>query len=138
MKQLEVMPNLMPTVATFQTHKIPLSPACPVSGNPLAGSTLDICYSPQQWHLEVYRLRAFVDQFSGGLKCPHMAPEQYAVRDQEHMIQSVAQSCANAVGVEVRVVAALLLGDGVSTSEMILECIAQPTGETGNVSRFSK
>lgn len=138
MKQLEVMPNLMSSVPTLQTHRVPLDSACPVSGNPKSGSYLDIRYSPEQWHLEVYSLRAFVDQFKGGLKCPHMPADKYVVRDQEHMVQHVAQACADAVGVQVTAIASLTLSDGAGTSEMILECVAHPAGDTGPVSRFAK
>lgn len=66
-----------------------------------------------------------------------MAPGEYVVRDQEHMIQYVAQSCADAVGVRVIVRAALILSDGASESHMALECIAEPVGETGKISRFA-
>lgn len=137
-KVLEVMPNLMPGVPTHQTHHIPLGSACPVSGNPKQGSVLEISYTPQQWHLEVYALRAFVDQFKGGLTYPNMAPGEYAVRDQEHMIQYVVQACADAAGVQVVAKARLILGDGVSTSEMALECVALPVGDVAPVSRFAK
>ena len=126
---LEVMPNLMQSVSTRQTHKISLNPACPVSGNPKAGSYLEISYTPKDWHLEVYKLREFIEQFKGGLKYPDMAPKEYAVRDQEHMIQYVAQACADAVWVQVTVKASLILDDGVSTSEMHLECVAMPSFE---------
>ena len=67
MKTLEVMPNLMPGVLTRQVHRVPLDPACPRSGNPKTGSMLEVEYCPGSWHLEVYSLRAFVDQFKGGL-----------------------------------------------------------------------
>jgi 7-cyano-7-deazaguanine reductase len=139
MKSLEVMPNLMQSVHTLQCHAIALGSACPVSGNPKQGSTLKISYCPDKWHLEVYSLRAFVDQFNGGLTYPNMAPGEYAVRDQEHMIQYVAQSCADAVGVEVTATADLILIDGVSTSSMMIECWAKPSGDSkAIISRFAK
>jgi hypothetical protein len=137
-KNLEVMPNLMPDVATRQEHIISLAPACPVSQNPKEGSTIKIGYSPKLWHLEVYSLRAFIEQFKGGLTYPTMAPGEYAVRDQEHMIQYVAQACADAVGVEVEAVAQLILSDGVSTSEMRVACVAVPVKDGAVVSRFAK
>jgi hypothetical protein len=157
-KNLEVMPNLMPEVATRQEYIIALDPACPVSGNPKKGSSIKIGYSPKLWHLEVYSLRAFIEQFKGGLSksvienirelgyqsadeddYPTMAP--YVVRDQEHMIQYVAQACADAVGVEVEAVAQLILSDGVSTSEMRVDCVAVPDAAKygiAPVSRFAK
>jgi len=138
MKQLEVMPNLMPEVSTRQEHIIALDPACPVSGNPKKGSTIKIGYSPKLWHLEVYSLRAFIDQFKGGLTYPTMAPGQYEVRDQEHMIQYVAQACADAVGVEVEAVAQLILSDGVSTSDMRVACVAVPIEENYGNAKISK
>jgi hypothetical protein len=140
-KNLEVMPNLMLDVVTRQEHIISLASACPVSQNPKEGSTIKIGYSPKLWHLEVYSLRAFIEQFKGGLTYPTMAPGEYVVyvvRDQEHMIQYVAQACADAVGVEVEAVAQLILSDGVSTSEMRVACAAVPEHDGAVVSRFAK
>lgn len=133
---LEVMPNLMPEINTWQSHILNLDPACPVSGNPRLGSKLEIRYQPKLWHLEVYSLRSFVNSYKGGLRNSKGA---WIVRDQEHMIQYVAQSCANAVQVKVTVISHLILSDGVSMSEMRLTCKAFPqTKKSASVSRFSK
>lgn len=123
MQQLEVMPNLMPDVRTWQRHILDLTPACPVSQNPKAGSKLEIAYRSKDWHLEVYVLKRFVDQFKGGLKD---ASGVYLVRDQEHMIQYIAQACADAVQVEVTATADLILEDGGARSLMSLSCKAKP------------
>jgi len=81
-----------------ETHTLPLSPACPISGNPQAGSTVAITYTPADYLLEVESLRAYVDSYTGG---------RGEIRSMEGMIQAIAQDAANVLGVSVEVVAAL-------------------------------
>lgn len=100
---LQTQPNSFPQAQTHERHRLPLPQCCPISGNPQPGSVIEISYRPNKVFLEVYSLRNFIDQFIGGYE---------DVRDMEGMIQKIAIECANAVGVHVRVVAAINLQDG--------------------------
>lgn len=78
---------------TEHEHELEISGFCPVSGNPLAGSTLTISYRGEHGFLEVASLRAFVDSYRGG---------KGEVRSMEGMLQEIAQECANALAVDVK------------------------------------
>jgi len=99
---LLTQPNTM-DVRTFESHTLPLPQCCPVSGNPQPGSTLTIRYRPKHLMLEVYSLKAYVDQFIGGYE---------NVRDMEGMIQTLAKTCAATLGVYVRIDAQIILQHG--------------------------
>jgi len=118
-----VMPNLVPTVQCSQTHILPLPACCPISGNPQVGSTIEISYDSRNGHLEVYQLNGYIQAFVGGQKCPHSG--EYFVREQEQMIQAIAQYCANLLNVEVQAIAKLKLDVG----EMIVQCVAVPVSK---------
>jgi len=123
---LATMPNVLPQIRTTQRHILSLPQCCPVSGNPQAGSAIEISYRPSQFHLEVYSLQSFIQSFIGGSKCPYSGA--VLIRNQEEMIQSIAQSCADVIKVEVAVLAHLILDAG----RMEIECIAYPGANTND------
>src|SRR5260221_3490350 len=90
----------------MESHVLDIPPCCPVSHNPLLGSTITICYKPQMHVLDVLPLPAYIRSFVGGLR---NAAGEIEVRDMEQMIQRIADDCCQAVGVPVRVYARLLL-----------------------------
>jgi len=93
---------------------LPLTPACPYSGNPKIGSKIKIVYKPTSCILEVASLRAYVDSYKGG---------KGDIRSMEGMIQQVTQDCANAARVAVEVTAELIIDPN---QEMKLICTAHP------------
>jgi NADPH-dependent 7-cyano-7-deazaguanine reductase QueF len=99
---------------TEETHRLELSDCCPISHNPQVGSSIAITYEPQAVILEVAALRAYLDSYAGG---------RGSVRSMEGMIQQVAQDCANALKVYVKVQADLRIEPG---QEMHLACCAFP------------
>lgn len=99
---------------TEQVHEIDLPPCCPRSGNPLPGSVVQIHYMPGRFHIEVASLLKYIHSFEGG---------KGEVRSMEGMIQTIAQDCADAIRVNVTVVAELNIAP---TQRMKLTCHAQP------------
>lgn len=102
------LPDALPTLndGRREVHILELPPCCPVSKNPRPGSTLLICYKPQESVLEVGALYAYIHQYRGGLRD---ATGAIIIRDMEGMISRIAQDCANAVGVPVSVCADLVI-----------------------------
>lgn len=94
------------------THVLDLKPCCPISGNPLAGSVIEIEYRADKHLLEVEALRAYVDDYRGG---------RGDVRSMEGMIQQITQDCANTLQCAVRVTARLSIAP---EQRMVLECSA--------------
>ena len=90
----------------IERHILDIPPCCPVSGNPLLGSTITIIYRPQAVVLDVIPLPSYIRQFVGGLRGKDGMIE---VRDMEAMIQRIASDCCAALGVAVRVSAFLVL-----------------------------
>jgi NADPH-dependent 7-cyano-7-deazaguanine reductase QueF len=84
--------NQHPSIPLMQWHVLDIPSACPVSGNPQAGSFLMLAYTPKACFLEVYSLRKYLESYVGGRE---------GIRDMEGMIQAIAQDCANAIGVNV-------------------------------------
>jgi len=110
---LKTQPNEKRCHKMRETHTLSLPPCCPVSGNPLQGSTIAISYSPDGGKvLEVAALRAYVDSYQGG---------RGDVRSMEGMCQQITQDCANVLGVMVHTVAELVIHPG---QKMRLECSA--------------
>ena len=112
---LLTQPNERRCARMTETHTLPLDPACPVSGNPQAGSTVAITYAPADHILEVESLRAYVDSYTGG---------RGDIRSMEGMIQAIAQDSANALLVRVVVIADLNIRPN---QKMHLKCTAKPT-----------
>lgn len=103
---LETMPNLTPGIASGpQTHIVALPRMCPVSGNPQPGSYVAVRYTPADCYLEVYAIEAYVKQFIGGW----LRTDGAYIRDMEQTVATIAQDCAVALGVSVRVRARLVL-----------------------------
>src|SRR5258708_39212989 len=104
----------------MESHVLDIPQCCPVSHNPLSGSTITICYRPMDTVLDVIPLPIYIRSFIGGLR---NAAGEIEVRDMEHMIQRIANDCCQAVGVPVRVYARLLLRP---TQTMLLKDRAYP------------
>jgi hypothetical protein len=118
--ELKTLPNHHKTVATVQTHTLDLPQCCPISGNPQPGSTIEISYTPQSKHIEVYSLRDYISTYIGGKKCPYSGT--MIEREMESMIQRIAIDCAAAASVPVSVVAHLVLDCG----RLRVECEGRP------------
>jgi NADPH-dependent 7-cyano-7-deazaguanine reductase QueF len=111
---LKTQPNERRCGQTTVAHLLAIPPCCPISGNPLAGSTLRLVYIPMFHMLEVGSLRAYVDSYQGG---------RGDVRSMEGMIQNIAQDCANCIGVYVKATAELNLSP---LQQMTVGCLASP------------
>jgi hypothetical protein len=110
--KLKTQPNEKRCHTMQETHVLALAPCCPVSGNPLEGSEIEISYRVNDKILEVAALRAYVDSYIGG---------RGDVRSMEGMCQQITQDCANAVGTCVHTRAVLNIEPG---QRMIVECSA--------------
>lgn len=104
MRQLKTLAG--PDDGRLEVHSLELPQCCPVSKNPFPGSNIKICYRPRRLVLEVAALKAYINQFRGGLKDDSGA---IVVRDMEAMISRIAQDCASAAGVPVTVCADLAI-----------------------------
>lgn len=89
-------------IKTFVTHTAPLPPCCPISGNPLEGSAITVCYMANGTVFPVEDLSSFIAEYVGG----HEARE---VRNMEEMIQDLAIRVRDEVGVPVRAYADLII-----------------------------
>lgn len=96
------MRTCSPDVSTFISHSAPIPPCCPVSGNPLPGSKVTVCYFPAGVVFPVEDLEAFISEYVGG----HAAR---AIRNMEEMIQDLAIRVEEVVRVPVRVYADLVI-----------------------------
>jgi NADPH-dependent 7-cyano-7-deazaguanine reductase QueF len=110
--KLATQPNEKRCHTMKETHRLELKPCCPVSGNPLAGSVIEIEYRVGELVLEVEALRAYVDSYQGG---------RGDVRSMEGMCQQITQDCANAVQTSVWTRATLNIAP---EQQMIVECSA--------------
>jgi NADPH-dependent 7-cyano-7-deazaguanine reductase QueF len=90
---LHTVDNRNPRLAMTQRHLVNLPSMCPATGNPQPGSTLTVTYLPEGKLLELYSLTEYVHSFIG----------HPTVRDIEHFAQTLAQDCADALGVAVNV-----------------------------------
>jgi hypothetical protein len=102
MRELITLPNNTSGQRLFMQHEVDIPPCCPVSRNPRPGSTLTIVYRANVQVLEVASLYAYIHQFVGGLRD---GSDALLVRDLEGMLLRVAQDCAQALDVPVRVYA---------------------------------
>lgn len=117
--KLATQPNEKRCHTMKQTHRLELKPCCPISGNPLAGSVIEIEYRVDELILEVAALRAYVDSYQGG---------RGDVRSMEGMCQQITQDCANTVQTMVHTRAILKIAP---EQEMIVECAALVTSSGG-------
>jgi NADPH-dependent 7-cyano-7-deazaguanine reductase QueF len=115
MVALKLQPNEKRCLFIEHEHILDLPQCCPVSGNPQPGSTLAISYKGEESFLEVYSLKAFIESYVGG---------KNGVRSMEGMLQDIAQACADALNIEVRLYANLLLHPA---QKMRVTCYAFPT-----------
>jgi hypothetical protein len=81
-------------VQTTIRHTVTLPPCCPVSGNPLPGSTLRIRYRAADRVLPVEWLEAEAAAYIGG---------RDPIRNMEELVQDFAQRCAREALVPVTV-----------------------------------
>ena len=117
--KLATQPNEKRCHTMKETHLLELKPCCPISGNPQAGSVLEIEYRVDERILEVEALRAYVDSYIGG---------RGDVRSMEGMCQQITQDCANAVQTMVHTRATLNIAPA---QRMIVECSALVTSSGG-------
>src|SRR6187399_725040 len=115
MPAILTQPNEKRCHRTRETHILPLEKCCPMSGNPMPGSEIEISYDLADRILEVESLRQYVDSYIGG---------KDDIRSMEGMIQAITQDCANAVGTMCHVVANLVIAPN---QKMRLECSAHCT-----------
>lgn len=122
-----IMPTTVANIADgtcLEEHALDLPIACcPRSKNPRTGSTITIVYRPVGRSLEIGKLYAYLQQYKGGLKD---AEGNLLVRDMEGMILRTAQDCASVVGVDVTVVAQLVLAP---QQQMKLTIMASPQSQ---------
>lgn len=111
---LATQPNEKRCHRMKETHIIPIHGCCPMTGNPMEGSTIEIEYQAHDLLLEVASLRAYVDSYVGG---------RGDVRSMEGMCQQIAQDAANALRCPAWVKTDLII---TPNQRMILECSALP------------
>lgn len=90
---IQTVDNRNPAMPMVQRHLVNLPSMCPATGNPQPGSTLTVAYRPKARLIELYSLTEYVHSFVG----------HPTVRDIEHFAQTLAQDCADALGVAVHV-----------------------------------
>jgi NADPH-dependent 7-cyano-7-deazaguanine reductase QueF len=113
---LRVQPNEHRCAFTEHEHRLEISNICPVTGNPNHGSRIYISYKGYKGFLEVASLRRFVDSYRGG---------KGEVRSMEGMLQEIAQSCADVLGVDVKLVGDLIISPA---QNLKVTCYAFPKG----------
>ena len=113
-KKLMRQPNESRCYTTTQKQTLALPACCPISGNPLEGSEIDITYKPGRWHLEVEALHQYIQSYKGG---------RGDVRSMEGMIQQIAQDCAETLEVDVVVEARLVIAPGPQKMHLVCEQI---------------
>jgi hypothetical protein len=86
----------LPDVPSVIVHRVPLPACCPVSGNPLAGSTLTMAYLPTGRVFPVEWLEDLIREYVGG----HASRN---IRNMEEMVQDLAKRAAAITLVPVRV-----------------------------------
>jgi NADPH-dependent 7-cyano-7-deazaguanine reductase QueF len=106
---LKTIPNPSVSKITKQTHEVEVPALCPRTANPVAGSSLNITYVPNELLLEVYSLNEYIASFIGSRE----------VRDLELLTQIVARDCHEVLGVKVTVIGKYVLNIG---QTLICEC----------------
>jgi NADPH-dependent 7-cyano-7-deazaguanine reductase QueF len=100
MVELILQPNENRCAFTEHEHILELPVCCPISHNPRPGSTITISYKAQKGFLEVASLRTYIDSFIGG---------KDDTRSMEGMLQDIAQTCSNVLGVDVKLASNLFI-----------------------------
>lgn len=86
----------LPEAPGVVIHRLPLPQCCPVSKNPLPGSTLTLAYLPKDRVFPVEWLEDLICEYRGGHPTRN-------IRNMEEMIQDLAIRAAENTGVRVRV-----------------------------------
>ena len=118
---LETLPNRYPAIAVRVRIQTPYSGACPVSGEPQAGSWIAVEYMPA----------AVILGFDAVAR--HLPTYATAATDVEAVAQMLARDCAEALGVAVTVEAHYLLRD-----RIVLTCTSSTAPEKINNSPTSR
>lgn len=105
---VETIANHHPELATRICLKTPFVGVCPHSGEPQAGSSIALIYTPKNKLLELKSWRAYLASFGHG-----------DAKDLETVAQQIAICCAASLGVSVTIRASYVLADG---TEMICVC----------------
>jgi NADPH-dependent 7-cyano-7-deazaguanine reductase QueF len=104
--------------STKQIHTEPLPVCCPITKNPITGSTIQIKYTPVLKELELVELREHLSNYR---------TRDCVARDMEAVVVAIAQFIANMVQVQVEITADLLLNTSSHEIErVIIACIAHP------------
>jgi 7-cyano-7-deazaguanine reductase len=108
-------------ITTHVALEVDLPPCCPITGNPLEGSTLRLTFIPNDRTFPVEDLEELVREYVGG----HKARD---IRGMEEMIQDLAQRACASVGVPVRAEAQLRIipPQGGTLQRMIISVAAVP------------
>lgn len=107
--QLKTIDNPKISKLTKQTHEVNVPALCPRTGNPIAGSTFTIIYTPKDKILELYSINEYIASFIGSNE----------VRDLELFTQVVTRDCHEVLDVEVQVIGKFVLNIG---QIVICEC----------------
>lgn len=107
--QLKTIDNPKISKLTKQTHEVNIPALCPKTGNPIAGSTFTIVYTPKDKLLELYSINEYIASFIGSNE----------VRDLELFTQVVARDCHEILGVAVNITGRFALNIG---QVVICEC----------------
>jgi NADPH-dependent 7-cyano-7-deazaguanine reductase QueF len=106
---LKTIDNPKISKLTKQTHDVNVPSLCPRTGNPIAGSTVTITYTPHQKLLEIYSLNEYIASFAGSQE----------VRDLELLTQVIARDCHQVLNVKVSVIGKYVLNVG---QTIVCEC----------------
>lgn len=98
---LGTLPNRNPAITIAVRLRTPYSCACPVSGYPLAGSWIEVEYTPAAVILELSAV------------AQHLPTYANEAIDVETIVQLLARDCAAALGVPVHIEAYYKLRDGI-------------------------
>jgi 7-cyano-7-deazaguanine reductase len=98
---LDVLPNRNLAISTRVRLRTPYAGACPHSGYPLAGSWIEVQYTPAAVILELSAV------------AQHLPTYADEARDVETVAQMLARDCAAALGVPVTTEAYYRLRDGI-------------------------
>ena len=91
--EIETIPNRYPNLNTTVTIITPFVNACPHSGEPGEGSTINITYQPKEKLIGLRAVKAFLDELARGDD----------PLDLETVVQLVAIACKEALGDTVKV-----------------------------------
>lgn len=91
--EIETIPNRYPDLDTTVTIITPFVNACPHSGEPQEGSTINVTYQPKETLIGLRAVKAYLDKLASGDD----------PLDLETVVQLVAMACKEALGYPVKV-----------------------------------